>query len=97
MNLRSRLDALQARDSESDDPGHERLDAVLRSLAADDLTILREVLDRWEAAGHPPGSIPEPSDLEPTDTGMVVDPDTGALIAMPGEWEVFERVLKQLR
>lgn len=97
MNLRSRLEALQRGESDSDDPGHQTIDAVLRALAAEDLKVLRDVLDRWEAAGHPPGSVPESSDLEPTDTGAVVDPHTKTLIAIPREWEVFERVLKQLR
>ena len=97
MDLRLRLDALQREESETGDPGHERTDAVLRALAADDLKVLRDVLDRWEAAGHSAGSIPESSDLEPTDTGIVVDTETKTLIALPGEWEVFERVLKQLR
>ena len=96
MDLRARPDALAVGETPSSDVSHARVDAVLRALAAEDLKILRDVLDRWAAAGHPPGSIPESSDLEPTDTGMVVDPETKALIALPGEWEVFQRVLRQL-
>ena len=96
MNLRARLDALAAGEPASRDPAHAKVDAVLRALAADDLKILRDVLERWEEAGHPPGSVPESADLEPTDTGIVVDPETKALVAMPGEWEVFERVVQQL-
>lgn len=96
MNLRSRLDALQKGEAPSSDASHARKDAVLRALAAEDIEVLRDVLDRWERAGHPAGSIPNSSDLEPTDTGMVVDPDTQTLIAHPQEWEVFQRVIEQL-
>lgn len=96
MDLRSRLAALQKGEAPSSDASHTRVDAVLRALAAEDLAILAEVLDRWERAGNKPGSIPSPSDLEPTDTGMVVDPDTRTLIALPQEWEVFQRVIQQL-
>ena len=96
INLRSRLEALQRGESPSGDASHARTDAVLRALAAEDLEVLRDVLDRWERAGHPAGSIPSSSDLEPTDTGMVVDPDTQTLIAQPQEWEVFQRVIQQL-
>ena len=96
MDLRSRLAALQRGEAPSSDAAHTRVDAVLRALAAEDLAILRDVLERWEEAGHKPGSIPHSSDLEPTDTGMVVDPDTKTLIALPQEWEVFQRVVLQL-
>jgi hypothetical protein len=96
MDLRSRLYALQAGEPASNDSTHSAVDAVLRALAAEDLQILRDILDRWEAAGHPAGSVPSSSDLEPTDTGIVVDPDTKTLIATPPEWEVFERVVRQL-
>lgn len=97
LNLRARLEALASGAPASSDASHTRIDAVLRALAAEDLKILRAVVERWEAAGHPVGSVPGSSDLEPTDTGIVVDPWTRTLIALPDEWEVFQRVLKQLR
>jgi hypothetical protein len=97
MSLRERLDALQAEAPASDDPVHERVDAVLRTLADDDLQVLREVLGRWEAAGHPVGSTPSSVEIEPDDTGNVVEVKTKTLIATSAEWATFERVLKQLR
>ncbi len=97
MDLRPRLDALKEDAPPSADPAHARADAVLRALAAEDLRTVQEVLNRWEAAGHPPGSVPSASDLEPSDTGVVVDPDTMTLVATSAEWEVFQRVLRQLR
>lgn len=70
---------------------------MLRTLAKEELGILEDVLDRWEGADHPPGSIPSSSDLEPTDSGIMVGPETKTLVARPDEWEVFQRVSQQLR
>lgn len=97
MDLRARIDALNEDAPPSPDPEHARADAVLRALAAEELETVEEVLDRWEEAGHPRGSVPAAEDLEPSDTGILVDPDSMTLIATPAEWEVFERVTRQLR
>lgn len=95
MNLRSRLDAL-GEGAASDDAAHARADAVLRALAAPDLRVLRDVLDRWERSGHPVGSNPASGALEPDDTGNVLDPQTKTLVATADEWTVFQRVVNQL-
>ena len=95
MDLRSRLDALREGTSPSD-PADTRVDAVLRALPAPDVQVLGDVLDRWERAGHSAGSVPTTSDLEPDDTGNVVDTATKTLIATAPEWETFQRVLRHL-
>lgn len=95
MNLRSRLDALRD-GAASEDPAHARVDAVLRALAAPDLRVLRDVLDRWERSGHPASSVPASAALEPDDTGNLLDPRTKTLVATAEEWTVFQRVVSQL-
>ena len=92
MDLRSRLEAVKAGGPGSEDPAHARIDAVLRALAAEDLEVIGRVLDRWVKAGHAADSTPESEDLEPDDTGNVIDPDSKSLIAMPQEWAVYQRV-----
>ena len=92
MDLRSRLEALRGGSPRSEDPSHALVDAVLRSLAAEEIEAIRRVLERWVAAGHAPDSAPESSDLEPDDTGNVIDPGSKSLIAMPDEWAVYQRV-----
>jgi hypothetical protein len=97
MDLRSRLEALKAGSPPSEDPAHARLDAVLRSLATEGIDALRRVLDRWVQAGYRADSAPDPTALEADDTGNVIDPDTKALIAMPEEWTIYERVYTKLK
>ena len=92
MNLRARLEALKSGSPPSEDPAHSRVDAVLRSLAEEDLEVIARVLDRWAKAGHAPDSLPTFSELEPDDTGNVIDPDSRSLIALPQEWVVYQRV-----
>ncbi len=91
MDLKRRLAAL------ADDPEHARTDAVLRGLAAPELRIVEEVLDRWMEAGHPADSAPTLDDLEPDDTGNVFDEQSKTLIATPEEWTVYARVLRALK
>ena len=92
MELKSRLEALKAGSPPSEDPAYARIDAVLRSLSAKEIDAIGRVLDRWVEAGHAPHSAPEPHDLEPDDTGNVIDAGAKSLIAMPDEWAVYQRV-----
>lgn len=86
------LERLAARASESGDPSHARVDAALATLAAEEVDAIGRIQQRWVDAGHPAGSFPVPSEMAADDTGNVVDGDSKALIATPGEWEIFARV-----
>lgn len=92
MELPARIDALRRPPPGTPAASHAALDEMLRGLAAEELDMLDGVLERWEAAGHPPGSLPDDAALEPDDTGALVDADAKTLIALPGEWAVVERV-----
>lgn len=92
MNLKARLEALRAGASPSEEPADARLDAVLRSLPAEDVNAIERMLQRWVEAGHAPDSAPAAGDLEPDDVGNVIDPVSKSLIAMPQEWAVYQRV-----
>lgn len=43
-------------------------------------------------ANHPAGSLPDLADVEPDDTGNVIDGASMALIATAGEWAVYARL-----
>ena len=96
MDLRHQLEHLEAGGIPSGGSAHARIDAVLRGLARDELSILARVLGRWESAGHP-DSAPGLDDLEPDDAGNVIDPETKALIATADYWRVYERVYAGLQ
>ena len=95
MNLRKRIWSIQ-QDPAAAEPVHNRLDAVLRGLAPADLALLDRILARWYEAGRPEGTLPELSELEAGDTGVVVDADTNALIATQDEWRVYEHIRAKL-
>lgn len=97
MELKSRLDALKAGSGPPEDPAHARIDAALRSLAAEELDAIGRVLERWVQAGHAPSSAPEPGAVQPDDTGNIIDPTSQTLIALPQEWAVYRRVHAALR
>ena len=86
------LERLAASAPGSGERPHARVDRILARLAGEEVEAIGRILQRWANAGHPPGSIPEPSDMEADDTGNVFDGDSKSLIATPGEWEVFERL-----
>ena len=86
------LEQLAARTSGSEDPPHARIDAVLESLAAEHLEVIGRIQGRWLDAGHPAGSLPDPSDMAADDTGNVIDVGAMALIATPDEWQVYARI-----
>ncbi|CAN5220558.1 hypothetical protein BH20GEM2_BH20GEM2_12740 [soil metagenome] len=90
-NLRQHIRALQ-RGTASAETAHEEVDAVLRGLAADELALLDRILTRWYEAGHPEGTLPELSELEAGDTGVVLDADSNTLIATQDEWRQYERL-----
>ena len=77
---------------ESSGRPHERVDAVLQSLAEDELQALARIQERWVGAGHPAGSLPDPADMAADDMGNVVNGDSKLLIATPGEWQVYARL-----
>jgi hypothetical protein len=95
-NLRQHIRALQ-RGTASAETAHEEVDAVLRGLAADELALLDRILTRWYEAGHPEGTLPELSELEAGDTGVVLDADSNTLIATQDEWRQYERLHSVLR
>lgn len=86
------LERLAARTSGSEESPHARIDAILQGLAAQEVDAIARIQQRWADAGHPPGSFPDPSEMEADDTGNVVDGDSMALIATPGEWELYARL-----
>ena len=86
------LERLAARTSGREESPHARVDAVLRGLAAEEVDAVARIQRRWTDAGHPAGSFPDPSEMEADDTGNVVDGESMALIATPGEWEVYARL-----
>lgn len=90
VDLKRRIRAIQG-ESSPEAAVHDRIDAVLRMFAAEELGVLDTVLTRWHQAGHPDDSLPDPSQLEAGDTGLVVDGGTKTLIATEEEWEVFLR------
>lgn len=78
-------------------PERARVDAVLRSLSAEEARVIHQLLDRWAEAGHPAASVPGLDDLEPDDTGNIFDEESKALIATPEEWAIYSRLLAGLR
>ena len=95
MDLRRRIRAIQG-ELAPETAAHHRMDAVLRMFAAEELGVLDTVLTRWHQAGHPEDSLPDPSQLEAGDTGLVVDAGAKTLIATAEEWEVFLRLRSRL-
>ena len=96
MNLKAILGRMGTQGATPDAAQHARLDAALRSLAAEQVEVVHRVLDRWADAGHPPDSAPTFADLQPDDTGNVFDADRKVLIATPGEWEIYERTRREI-
>ena len=86
------LERLAARTSGSQESPHGRVDAILQGLAAEEIDAIARIQQRWADAGHPAGSFPDPSEMEADDTGNVVDGDSMALIATPGEWKIYARL-----